>query len=443
MFGKKFIGRTPLLHNKNTKDIPAERFIPNEILLPMIQHIGAPATPIVAVGDTVKIGDKIAEASGAVSSPIYSGISGKVIKIENYLRPNGKTVPAVRILSDGLMEKKELVPPTVTNLDELILAVKESGIVGLGGAGFPTAVKLAGAKGGNIHTLIINAAECEPYITSDTRTMLEKPGTLKSGISLITSLIPSVERVYIGIEKNKPECISLLRETFADNSKVEVYPLPSRYPQGAEKVIIYNTTGVVVEEGKLPADFGILVMNVTTLVSVMEYIETGMPLVERSFTVDGSAVESPKNVTAPIGTSISDVLSFVGVDEEKIGKVLYGGPMMGVAVCSLTEPIIKTTNALTVITERDVKRREPTACIHCGACVAACPINLNPTAFAHSLSINVMEDRVARLEEDKVKLCMECGCCSYVCPAGRPLVQNNRIAKAEIAEFASHRAKLK
>ena len=443
MFGKRFIGRTHIPHNKNTREESAVRFLPSEVVLPTLQNIGAPATPIVSVGDRVRVGEKIAEANGAVSAHVHATVSGKIKKIERYMHPNGRIVDAIRIESDGLMETCELTPPTVTNLDELVEAVRESGMVGLGGAGFPTAVKLAAAKNGNIDTLIINAAECEPYITSDTRTMLEEPALIQEGISLLTSLIPSLGRVIIGIEKNKPDCIKLLKDTFSDSSMVTVKALPSLYPQGAEKVITYNTTGIVVEEGKLPSDFGVIVMNVTTLVSIVKYIKTGMPLVERSFTVDGSSVAEPKNITAPIGTPISSVLQFVGVAEEDIGKILYGGPMMGVAISSIDEPILKTTNAITVFLPKDCVRREPTACIHCGSCVEACPLNLNPTAYAGALSLNIASERVARLEKEKVMLCMECGCCSFVCPASRPLVQNNRIAKAEVKEFKAHMASLK
>ncbi len=442
MFGFKRLGYTRVPHRKNTKDLEAVRFTPTEVLLPTVQHIGAPAVATVKVGDTVKIGDMVAEAGGYVSAPIYATVSGKVTKIEEYLRPDGKRVPAIRIESDGLMERANVTPPEVYDLDSLVDAVRVSGIVGLGGAGFPTAVKLDAAKKGTITTLVLNGAECEPYITSDTRTMLESSDLLHEGIELLLRYIASLKNVYIGIEKNKPECISHLTEKLADIAAVKVVPLASLYPQGAEKVLIYNTTGTVITEGSLPADHGVLVINVSTLAELMKYIKTGMPLVERTFTVDGSGVSEPKNITAPIGTKICDVLEFAGVKEESIGKVIYGGPMMGIAVCFLTEPIIKTTNAITVLNERDARVAEPSACIHCGRCIAACPLHLNPTGYAKALNIDNKEDRIARLEDGKVNLCMECGCCSFVCPASRPLVQNNRIAKAQVREHNSHLATL-
>ena len=438
MFGFKTLGKTHVPHRKNTKNITAVTYSPREVLLPTVQHIGAPAKAVVKAGDTVKIGDLVAEAGGYVSAPIYATVSGKVTKIEEYLRPDGKRVPAIRIESDGKMERAEKTPPVITDLDSLIDAFKDAGMVGLGGAGFPTAVKLDAAKKGVIHTLVLNGAECEPYITSDTRTMLECSDLIFDGVNMLFKHISSLEGVFIGIEKNKPECIDKLREVFAENPKVEVKPLPALYPQGAEKVLIHNTTGIVITEGALPADHGVLVMNVSTLAEFVKYTKTGMPLVSRTFTVDGSAVSEPKNVTAPIGTPIEEVLAFVGVTEEQIGKVLYGGPMMGIAVCSLSEPIIKTTTAITVLTEKDARQKEALACIHCGRCVAACPMHLNPTAYARALNIDNKEDRIARLESEKVGLCMECGCCSFVCPASRPLVQNNRIAKAQVREHHSH-----
>lgn len=437
---KRFLGNTRVPHRKNTADMPAVRMTPpSVVLLPTVQHIGAPATPIVKPGDTVKVGQKIAEAGGYVSSPIHSSVSGKVLKIENYLRPDGRTVPAIRIESDGLMTPDEqLTPPTLTDVDSFVLAVRESGIVGLGGAGFPTAVKLDAIKKGLINTVVINAAECEPYITSDTRTMLDNPELVRSGVELLLGFIPEAERVVIGIESNKEAAINAMRELFESYERVDVCVLPSKYPQGAEKVLIYNTTGRVVPEGKLPADVGVLVMNITTLANIAKYVLTGMPLVERTFTVDGSAIANPMNLIAPIGTPIGAVIEFVGGTSDEVGKVLYGGPMMGVPVQSVAEPIIKTTNAITVMSRKDSIKADSIACVHCGRCVAACPMGLNPTSFSKALEIESKEEKVGRLEENKINLCMECGCCSFVCPSLRPLVQNNRLAKTVVRTYRDH-----
>ena len=422
---------------------PIKMPIPEEVLLPMSQHIGAPATPIVKVGDEVKVGQLIAEASGAVSSPVHASVSGKVDKIENYLLSDGREVPAVRIASDGLMTvSEEVKPPVVNDLDEFILAVRNSGLVGLGGAGFPSAVKLGAAKSGNIHTVVINAAECEPYITSDTRTILDKPELVFEGIGILAKFIPSIEKFIFGIEKNKPACIEEIARIFRDDAKVSVMPLPTLYPQGAEKVLIYNTTGLVVPEGKLPADIGVLVINVTSLAVLARYMTTGMPLVDKCLTVDGSAVKEPKNIVVPLGTAISDVLAFAGVELDGACKVLFGGPMMGVAASSVSEPISKRNNALTVLNSEDSKEREATACIHCGRCVSACPMKLNPATFSKALDLSV-DDKIAKLEEYSINLCMECGCCSFVCPANRPLVQNNRLAKAAVRDYKALKSTLK
>ena len=424
--------------------MPAVRIAPPaEVLIPTSQHIGAPATPIVKIGDEVKVGQKIAEASGYVSSPIYASVSGKIAKIENYLRPDGREVPAIRIISDGRMEAIEFTPPVINDLEDLVGAIRESGMVGLGGAGFPTSVKFDAVKRGSIDTIILNGAECEPYITSDTRTMLDKADLIRRGIEIFKEFMPTVKSYIIGIENNKPECIAKMNETFADLDDVSVISLPSKYPQGGEKVIVYNTTKRVIPEGKLPADIGVVVLNVTSLAAIAQYVTTGMPLIEKCITVDGSAVLNPANVIAPIGTPIRDLVEFIGGLKEPAGKVLYGGPMMGVAASSLDEPIAKTTNAITILNVKDATEPPVTACIHCGRCVSSCHMHLNPTEFAKALNLETREERVARLEEYKLGICIECGCCSYVCPANRPLVQNNRIGKAEIKDYKSHLASLK
>ena len=444
MLGFKFLGNTHVPHHKNTAEsAPVKMPTPKEILLPMSQHIGAPATPVVKVGDEVRVGQIVAESTGYVSAPIHSPVSGKVVKMEDYLSSDGKTVPMLRIESDGLMTvAEEVVPPVVEDLDSFIAAVKASGLVGLGGAGFPTAVKFDAIKKGNIQTVVINAAECEPYITSDTRTMLDQPELIREGVALLEKYAPTVEQIIFGIEKNKPACIEKMKELFRDDAKVSVATLPALYPQGAEKVLIYNTTRRVVPQGKLPADVGVLVMNVTSLAVLAYYVKTGMPLIEKCVTVDGSAVQDPKNVIAPIGATIRDVLTFAGVDFEKIGKVLFGGPMMGIAAYSLDEPIGKRTNALTVMTVEDSVERDATACIHCGRCVSVCPMYLDPSKFSNVMEL-ATEDKMAKFEEYNVQQCMECGCCAYVCPANRPLVQNNRIAKIALRDYKALMSTLK
>ena len=415
-----------------------------EVLLPLSQHIGAPANLIVKVGDEVKVGQLIAEANGYVSSPIYASVSGKVTKIEDYLRPDGKIVSAVRIVSDGLMTKCETItPPEVNDLDGFVAAARNSGIVGLGGAGFPVSVKLDALKKGIIDKIVINGAECEPFITCDTHTMLYDSEWIVKGTELLLKFAPSVGEIIFGIEKNKPDCISKLTEIFASVERVKVVKLPDTYPQGGEKVIVFNTTGRIIQEGKLPADAGVIVMNVTTLALLAKYVHTGEPLVSRRVTVDGSAVASPKNVIAPIGVSFRELIEFAGGFKCDPGKVLYGGPMMGIPAASLEEPTVKTTGGITVFNIEDSILSEPTSCIHCGRCIRSCPLRLSPVTFAKALETEDKDERIAILQKSKVMLCMECGCCSYSCPASRPLVQNNRIAKAELRDHLAHIAKLK
>ena len=443
MFGIRYLGNTHVPHYKETAESEAINMPPpTEVLLPMMQHIGAPATPIVNVGDTVKVGQKVAEASGYVSSPIYSSISGKVTKIEEFLRPDGKRVPAIRIASDGEMSVYEGVqPPIISSLDDLVTAARESGVVGLGGAGFPLAVKLDVLKKDSIDTVILNGAECEPYITSDTRTMLDYTYDIRSGVELLMKHAPSVKQYIIGIEKNKPDAIKKMRETFADMPNLSVKALPPRYPQGAEKVLIYNTVRRVVPEGKLPSDVNVVVLNITSLAVLGSYCNTGMPLVKRSLTLDGSAVASPKNIKVPIGTSIKDILEFGGGVKGEIGKILFGGPMMGTAAASIEDPVLKTTGAITVLSPKDSETPEETACIGCGRCAEACPHLLKPVMYSRAIEAGSIDEKIKMLEDHKIMLCVECGSCSFVCPAARPLVLNNKIAKAEYREYLSKQKK--
>ena len=441
----KLLGNVRLPHHKKTAGIPSVTMPPpSEVLIPMAQHIGAPSIPVVKVGDEVKVGQKIGDAQGGVSSYIYASVSGKVIKIEDYLTSNGQRVPSIRIASDGLMTLDEnIAPPVIESCYDFIQAIKKSGLVGLGGAGFPTHIKLAALGRDNIDCIIINGAECEPYVTSDTRTMIEDAEWIEEGIALLRKYSPATVKFVIAIEKNKPECIKALTERFASYKDVEIKSLPEKYPQGAEKVLIYNTTKRVVGEGKLPADVGVLVMNVTSIAFMAKYVKTGMPLVERTVTVDGGAVKEPKNVTAPIGTSIGDLIEFAGGFSETPKKILFGGPMMGFAAHSLEEPIVKATGVITCLSEKEISINEPTPCIRCGRCIAACPMNLNAAAYSAALEIENKEERIEALKAHKVNLCMECGSCAYVCPASRPLVQNSRLGKAELRTDAEHKANLK
>ena len=430
------IGKVKLPHRKQTAEMPAMRMDPPaEVLIPVSQHIGAPAKPIVNVGDKVYVGTLIAEADGYVSSPVYSSVSGTVKKIESLLTSQGRACPAIRIESDGEMTRDpSITAPEINDFDSFREAVRVSGLVGLGGAGFPTFVKLDAEKKGLIKKIVINGAECEPYITSDTRTMLDDSDYVKLGVELLEKYI-SADEIVIGIEKNKASAIELLTSLFKDDPKVRVEALPETYPQGAEKILIYNTTGLTVPEGGLPADVGCLVLNVTSVAFIAKYAETGMPLVEKCVTIDGSAIKNPMNVIAPIGTAMREVIEFTGGFSCDPGKLLYGGPMMGVSVYSVDSPVLKNTNAIVALSESSAKLASPHPCIHCGRCVSACPMSLNPTAFSKAMNITDESDRIAVLKDHSIGLCIECGCCSFVCPSHRPLVDRNRAAKAEVRAY--------
>lgn len=445
MFNFNFLGKTKIPHHKNTSGIPPVRMpAPVEVCITMDQHLGAPAIPVVKADDEVKVGQLIAEASGYISAPIYSSVSGRVKKIDSVLRVNGSEVCAVRIESDGLMTPADdITPPTITDIDSLIASIRNCGMVGLGGAGFPTAVKFDAVKKGLINTIIVNAAECEPYLTCDARTMLDDSEFISEGISLFQKIMPEVKRYIIGIESNKPECIAEMKRVFKNNNAVSVATLPSRYPQGAEKILIRNTTSLTVPEGKLPADVGVIVINVTTLASLAKYFKTGMPLVEKCITVDGSAVAEPKNVIVPIGTSIRDVIDFAGGLKQHSGKIILGGPMTGRAVWSMDEPVTKTTGGILAFSESDAKQLNTTACIHCGKCLDACPNSLNVPEFSHALKRNDKAEQIKILEDSRVNLCIECGSCAFVCPANRPLVENIRVAKKALKDYNAHKATLK
>lgn len=428
---------TRVPHRKNTADMPAVRMdTPSTVTIPMSMHIGRPAKPVVKAGDHVDVGTLIAEQEGAVSVPIHASVSGTVKKIDDILISNGAMVKAVIIESDGQMTPDpSLCPPEITDKDSLIEAIRASGIVGLGGAGFPTHVKF-NVDPERIEELIINGAECEPYITSDTRTMIDRVDDMAYGFKLLEEYL-GIKKIIIGIEANKPEAIKSMQKLAEDDSCVTVKVLPSVYPQGGEKVLIYHTTGKVVREGKLPIDVGSIVCNCTTIAEIGKYAKTGMPLVEKCITVDGSAVSIPKNVLAPIGTSMTDVFEFCGGIKSEVGKVMYGGPMMGITVPDTSAPILKNTNAVLAFNYKDSVLKKSEACIRCGKCINVCPFGINPPAIERALR----EKNVDNMEKYGASVCMECGCCSYVCPANRPLVQRNKLAKDAIREAKARQNK--
>jgi Na+-translocating ferredoxin:NAD+ oxidoreductase subunit C len=427
-------GGADVPHRKNTSQTESAVMPPPvQVVLPMQQHVGAPCTPLVKVGDCVLVGQKIADSSAFVSAPIHASISGRVSAIKKVMLPGGQYTDAVVIDSDGEMKiSPEIKPPAVETPEDFIKAVRESGLVGLGGAGFPAHVKLNVPKDKHIDTLIVNVAECEPYITADNREALENSWAVLSGIYAIRDLL-KVDRVLIAVEENKPDVIEVLRK-IADNETddpedhVRVLTLPARYPQGAEKVLVKACTDRSIPMGKLPADVGCLVMNVTSVAFLANYMKTGMPLVTKRVTIDGSAIKNPQNVIVPIGTKIADVIAFTGGYQSEPKKILMGGPMMGLAIASDELPILKQNNGIIAFDEKEAHLNEPTACIRCGHCVDGCPMDLIPAQLEKYSNAKNVE----MLEELDVMDCMECGTCSYNCPAGRPLVQAIRLGKAMV-----------
>ncbi|MBD5101806.1 MAG: electron transport complex subunit RsxC [Subdoligranulum sp.] len=412
-------------HDKATANMATVTMpLPEKIILPMQQHIGAPCTPAVKKGDTVYVGTVVGTAGGFVGATIHSGVSGTVEAIDSVLASNGRKVPAVVIRPDGSQTPDPAcVPPQVTDHKSLIAAVQACGLVGLGGAGFPTAVKLSPKNLEEIDTLVINGAECEPYITSDNREFLECSESVLRGIAAVKKHL-GIKKVVIGIERNKPEAIDLMFSLVKNDPDYTVLPLASRYPQGAEKMLIEKATKREVPRGGLPSDVGVIVMNVTTVSTLGKYLSTGMPLTKKRLTVDGDAIGSPKNVEVIIGTPIANVLDFCGI-KDNVSKILMGGPMMGTAVADPASPVLKQNNALVAFGPQLASLPEPGACIRCGSCINACPMGLSPVEIAGAFNRNDADALNALM----VDLCIGCGTCSFVCPAKRPVTQTMNLAK--------------
>lgn len=417
-------------HRKNTADCETVVMPPPErLLLSMSQHIGAPCTPVVKKGDAVEVGQLVADSDSPVSAPIHSGVSGTVAGTTELLLPGGRTAQALIIESDGEQRVHESVrPPVIDTFEEFITAVRASGAVGLGGAGFPTHVKLNPQNRDAIDTIIINAAECEPYITADYRECMENSWDVVSGVQTVMEFLDA-SRVIIAIEGNKPAAIAELSKIAKSVStplrRVEVRRLPARYPQGAEKVLIAACTRRRVPPGGLPSDVGCIVMNVTTCAFLSRYFKTGMPLISRRLTVDGSAVAHPQNVRVTIGTPIKEVLAFTGGLKHPAERLIMGGPMMGLSLMDAELPVLKQNNAILAFAGEDAAAHTATTCIRCGRCVQACPMKLVPPSIAAAYSAGDLP----RAEKLGLLTCMECGCCSFSCPAHRPIVQTMRLAK--------------
>ena len=415
------------IHPYDGKDLSKNRKIrevlpKGDLVYPLSQHIGAPAVPIVKKGDHVLTGQKIAEANGFVSAPIYATVSGTVKAIEPRRVVTGDNVMSIVVENDGHYDEVEY-PPCKTldeyTKEEIIERVKEAGVVGMGGAGFPTFIKLSPKEPEKIDYCIVNCAECEPYLTSDYRRILEEPEKVIDGLRVMLKLFDKAQGI-LAVEDNKPDCIEILKKLTRNETRISVKALKTKYPQGAERQMIYATTGRAINSSMLPADAGCIVDNVDTVVAIYSAVLLGKPLMERIVTVTGDAIAKPRNFKVRIGTNYHELIEEAGGFKEQPEKIISGGPMMGFGIFDLDVPTTKTASALLCLTHDDVSAMEPTACINCGRCVEACPGRVVPKLLA-DYAENYNEE--AFLKNHGMECC-ECGCCSYVCPAKRTLTQS-------------------
>ena len=415
-----------------TRAVPIRRMpFPAEVVLPLRQHAGKPARVIVRKGQRVERGDVVATSDGFVSVPIHASAAGTVTAIELCPHPDGSMAEAVRIAVDpysAQIARTRMVPEwSGLTREQVVDAVQQAGVVGLGGAAFPAHVKLVPPKDTAIEVLIVNAAECEPYLTSDHRVMVEYPERVLEGTRIMMHAL-GVQRAVIGIEKNKPDAIEILRNALPLDADITVLPLTVKYPQGAEKMLIKALTGREVQSGKLPASVGAIVQNVGTLACIAEVFETGLPLVERIVTVTGPGIRKPSNLIIPVGTRLREVIDFCGGLTDDAAEILFGGPMMGIPQPELDVPVIKGTSGIVVLTRKQLERRRTMPCIQCGRCLDACPMFLNPSR----LGMLAQAGRTEEMQEEHLADCMLCGSCSYVCPSSIPLAQMFSLSKAAL-----------
>jgi electron transport complex protein RnfC len=415
-----------------TRAVPIRRMpFPAEVVLPLRQHAGKPARVIVRKGQRVERGDVVATSDGFVSVPIHASAAGTVTAIELCPHPDGSMAEAVRIAVDpysAQIARTRMVPEwSGLTREQVVDAVQQAGVVGLGGAAFPAHVKLVPPKDTTIEVLIVNAAECEPYLTSDHRVMVEYPERVLKGTRIMMHAL-GVKRAVIGIEKNKPDAIEILSKALPLDADITVLPLTVKYPQGAEKMLIKALTGREVQSGKLPASVGAIVQNVGTLACLAEVFETGLPLVERIVTVTGPGIRKPSNLIIPVGTRLREVIEFCGGLTDDAAEILFGGPMMGIPQPDLDVPVIKGTSGIVVLTRKQLERRRTMPCIQCGRCLDACPMFLNPSR----LGMLAQAGRTEEMQGEHLADCMLCGSCSYVCPSSIPLAQMFALSKAAL-----------
>jgi electron transport complex protein RnfC len=421
-----------------TSGIASRRLpFPDEVILPLSQHIGAPAQTLVKTGDRVERGDVIAEAGGYVSSRVHATASGTVKAIEHWPHPNGAMATSIRIIVDPhstQMQRPRLVPRwDEVPEEQLSEEISKAGIVGLGGATFPTHVKLKPPEDQPIDVFMVNGCECEPYLTSDHRTMLERPDEVHLGIRIALRAL-GINRAVIGIEANKPDAIEVMADTAPDDLDIRVQSLKVKYPQGAEKMLIKAVTGREVPSGKLPASVGALVQNVATTANIARIFESGQPLIERIMTVSGRGIREPGNWVIPFGTKLRDVIDACGGLTEDAAEIVFGGPMMGQSQANLDVPVLKATGGILVLSSDECKRQDILPCIRCGKCIEACPVFLNPQLMGSLARVERFEEMA---EEANLNDCMLCGCCAYVCPSNIPLSQMFAMSKIQLGRLAS------
>lgn len=409
---------------------------PKQIIIPLSQHLGKPARALVKKGADVKSGEIIAEQDGFISSPIHSPVTGKVLKVTTDSNVSGFPKEAIVIQVSENDEKVFLPPldPEKITPEEIRERSMLAGIVGQGGAAFPTYVKLTPPEGKQIDVVILNGCECEPYLTRDYRFMIERSDAVVNGLRLIMKAL-GVSKGAIGIEDNKPEAIAKLNEAVKAFPEISVEALKTKYPQGAEKMLIKAITGKEVAPGKLPFDAGAAIQNIGTAVSLYDAVVKGEPQITAALTVSGKGIRTPKNIIASVGTTLADILEYCGGVTDDAVKVVVGGPMMGVAQYDFSAPIMKATSGILVLTASEVNAHEETPCLRCGMCVEACPLNLTPTKLARVTQLERLEDA----EEMKITLCMECGTCTFTCPANIPLVQWIRLGKQRVQAIQRER----
>ena len=433
-------GVHPPSHKELTAGQPIRRMpFPDEIALPLRQHAGAPAIPIVRPGDQVERGDTIAEPDGWVSVPIHASSAGTVRAIELWPHPDGSVAETVLISVDQYspqVPRPRLVPRWEgLSPQEAVEAVRGAGVVGLGGAGFPTHVKLLPPPEVEVTTLVVNAAECEPYLTTDHRIMVDYPERVHFGIRVMMNVL-GIERAVIGVENNKPDAIEALRETLPDDLDVTVAGLTVKYPQGYEKMLIKVVMGQDVPPGKLPMHVGVVVQNVGSIAAIAEVFETGLPLVERVVTVTGPGVKRPSNLIVPVGVKLRDALEFCGGLTDDVTEIVFGGPMMGESQPDLDAPIIKGTTGVVVLTRAESSPQVRYPCIQCGRCLDSCPVFLDPSLLGRLAQAGRYEE----MTDEHLDVCMLCGCCSYVCPSNIPLSQMFALSKAGLKKRRANAA---